>query len=81
MKFRKFFLIFLVNFFLGSMANLLGDSLSKFKKNKTDRGHIEKNNSRNFRELNEYDTYITLYFNEDYIYQSGFLNDYKYDIH
>ena len=72
MELRNFSFIFYFILIIGSIPNSNGESLLKFQKAKTTRGNTENNDSKNFRELQEYDTYITLYFKEDCYYPYGF---------
>ena len=73
-------LIFSLVLLLGSATNIKGKSLPNLQKNQTEIGNIRKNNQGNLRKLNNYDTYITIYFKEDVTYSSGFNNDYRSDI-
>ena len=38
---------------------------------------MEKNVPRDLEEINDYDTFLILYFNKDCIYENGFKNDYR----
>ena len=73
-------LIFSLVLLLGSATNIKGKSLPNLQKNQTEIGNKGKNNQGNLRKLNNYDTYITIYFKEDVTYSSGFNNDYRSDI-
>ena len=77
MELRNFSFIFYFILIIGSIPNSNGESLLKFQKAKTARGNMENNDSKNFRELQEYDTYITLFFKEDCYYPYGFAYYYR----
>ena len=73
MKPRNFISIFSFFLLIELISNLNGKFLSKFKKD----NYLQKNITNDFRKLDEYDTYITVYFNEDFTYPTGFPNIFR----
>ena len=71
---EKFLKNFSLIIFLVSTSQMLGKNFTKFKMLYKDNVNISI--SRNL----EKDNYMTLYFNQDCNYSSGFVNEYRYDI-
>ena len=80
MRLKILYLIFTFVLLVGSTTNIKGKSLQNLQKNETEKRNKPKNNPSNLRKLNDYDTYILIYFKEDVTYSSGFYNDYRGDI-
>ena len=62
---KLFSLFFSAALMICSIADIHGKLSPNLQKKKTDIDNIDKNISSNQRRLNEYDTYITIYFKED----------------
>ena len=63
-----------------SKINIYNNTLLKLQKTKLEIRSLNENIDRNLDEVDEYNTYMVLYFKEDCNYSEGFNNGFRNDI-
>ena len=80
MELKRFTLIFSLMVLMNTSIYINGKPLFKFMKKKKYDGRKEDIYKRGLAKLEEYDTYIILYYKEDCNYSEGFKNEYRNNI-
>ena len=63
-----------------SASYIFEKPLMKFQENKLGIESLENNVPRDLEEIDDYDSYFILYFNQDCTYKNGFKNDFRNNI-